>query len=440
MPSIKAVETLAAMAVETGEKILPSRLHDVIETLSSKAGLNANRAAGQYEHLAGVNASEIRLSGELKTPELPGLNIELSPERAAVIKANQTLVSHISDLMPQVHDGKLDWILGGSSAVNALAGSRSLRILDSASLPSIVPTRTIELTDNAIASLQNFTRRVGDVDAFVVNNGQNRFLGSPYANSMDLAIPDAAAAALRRTGEYRYTPIIQPVKMEFAQPEVAAIEMAGKTVYLTGPGQLLANKFRHVLSSYAPADAEKLTGDFSHLFDAASSIYSEKELMQFGKQALQRNNLLYHGEVMVPWDASANNGKFVSFLRRVLESEERNGAYFKGLKIEPKDSIEAMRLLEKHPLPRDKAAMSDFINRHSELVKAMDTQGSPERALFLEQGGSGRASDTFMNMLQDLKAGGQVETSGLRARLRMLDERLSQSPNLPELSKLARHL
>jgi hypothetical protein len=301
-------------------------------------------------------------------------------------------------------------------------------------LPAIVPAKTIELSDSASASYQQFVRKVGDIDAFVVNGGKNKFMSSPLLGSMDVDIPDSATAALKASGEARSAPLIQGVKMEFDKPEVAAIDIDGNTTYVTGPGQLLGNKLRQVLMSYSPAEAGKLTGDFSSLLDAASSIYSPPELIEFGKQALGRNDLLYRYDLLVPWDASANNAKYLGFLQKVLESEDRNGAFLKGLNISTKDSIAAMKVMDKHSVLEDKSAIAGFINRHSDFVQSLDIKGSPERSIYLQQGGAGKASEKLMEILNEVKPA----PADVPAQLRAFDEHLSETSNLPELARLAR--
>jgi hypothetical protein len=197
-------------------------------------------------------------------------------------------------------------------------------------------------------------------------------------------------------GEHRYEPLIQPVRAEFENPEIAAINLGDRTVYTMGPGQQLGNKFRHVLRYYAPAEQQKTTGDFSHLLDAASNIYSEPELLQIGRQAIQRNNLLYDGNVLAPWAKTDDVTKFVGYMRRVLESEDRNGQYLKGLNIDSRQALDAMRLFEKHSAPADKQAIANFINRQGKLNESLfrsldrivpsgETEGAPSVSAQLEQ-------------------------------------------------------
>lgn len=438
MPPLKAIETLAEIVADSGTKILPSRMAEVFESLSDKVGLTANKAIAQAgTGLEGRSAASM-LSGELNIAELPALQAKLTAERAAITKANDALVNHVTSVMPQVQDGELDWILGGSSAGNALAGARSLTILDSASLPAIVPARTVELSDDAIAGFQSFVRQVGDIDAFIVNGGKNRYLTSPYVGSIEMSVPESASGALKHTGEARSTSLIQGVKMQFDQPEVAAIDIAGNTTYVTGPGQMLGNKLRQVLMGYSPAEAGKLTGDFSHLLDAASNIYSQPELVQFGKQAIERNSLLYRYELTVPWEQSANNAKYLGFLRKVLEAEEQHGSFLKGLNVDTKDSIATMKILERHPNVADKTAITEFINRHADFVRGLDVKGSPERSLYLQQGGGGKASEKFMALLYDVKP--EPYPNSVADQLRFFDSHLSQNSNLPQLAKLARQM
>lgn len=437
MPPIKAIEALAELAASAGSKILPSRLKEVFESLAGKEG--RAEISAQLERASGSAAPERDLLGNLSITDKASRISSLSPERAAITKSNEALVGHVTDLMPQVQNGKLDWILGGSSGVNALATSRRVSILDPTKLPSIVPTRTIDLPDAAIGSYENFVRKVGDFDAFVVNGGKNQFLQSPYIGSMEVGLPEAAKGALKAVGEARTSPLVQGVKMEFDNPEIAAIQYAGKTVYITGPGQLVGNKLRQVLLQYAPADAQKTTGDFAHLLDAASKIYTEQELVNFGSKAINRNSLLYGREVSVPWDRSEANTKFLGFLRKVVEADEKNGVFMRGLKIEPTESITAIRLLEKHPVPADKQAIANFINRHGDFVSSLDVKGSPERAMFLQQGGAGKARQSFLDMLDRLPSGTDKSgTSLLQQRIQAIDTQLEQTKNLPELTKIAK--
>ncbi len=388
------------MAANAGEKILPARLGGVFESLSSASGLQANKDLAQ-----------------------------------AIMKSNESLVGHVTGVMPQIYGGKLDWVLGGSAAVNALAGARNLTILEASKLPAIVPARTVSLGNDSIAAYQNFVRRVGDLDAFVVNGGKDRFLKSPYLGLTDLGLPEAANAALKATGEFRTSPLIQAVKMNFASPEIAAIDYAGRTVYVNGPGQLMGNKMRQVLMSYAPVDAGKLTGDFSHLLDAAKGIYTERELIAFGHKALNRNSLLYGRDIVLPWDKSAENTKFLDFLRTVIESEAKNGAFLKGLNIDSRHSIDAMRLFQRHPLGHDKAALAGFINRHAEFVAKLDLRGSAEREIYLQHGGKGRAFDTFMNMLNGIPSRSKAgEKAVIKQQLKFMDAQLIQDANLPALA------
>ncbi|MBX9722391.1 MAG: hypothetical protein K2X81_13400, partial [Candidatus Obscuribacterales bacterium] len=355
------------------------------------------------------------------------------PSKDEIVNANRALVSHIDGLMPQVQEGRLDWVLGGSSATNMLAGARSISILDASKLPQIVPQKAMELNDAAVSAYRQFARQAGDVDLFVVKGGQNRFLSSAFVNSMEVEVPAAAHPALKAVGEYRQVPLIQPVKMEFEHLEIAAVKSGDQTFYVTGPGQLMGNKFRQVLRSFAPQDAQKLTGDFSHLMDAASSLYTEKEMLQFGRQAIQRNNLIYEGELLAPWEKTAENEKFVSFLRQVLESEEKNGKYLQGLNVESKDSLSALRLFEGHAAA-DKEALAGFINKHGDFIKSLDVRGSGERTVYLQQGGKGKASEAFMRMLQNLKPSTSAESgAGIKTQLEQLDQRLSSTRDLPSL-------
>lgn len=428
MPSIKAIEGLAEVAAEAAGKILPSRLQGVTEALSSKAGLGA-RSLEKNPSAGGVLEP-------MTITDRAAFSSVLNGEQAKVLKANESLVGSVTDMLPQVQNGKLDWILGGSAATNALAGSRRLTFLDSSKLPAIVPTRIVELSNPAVNGFEGFVRRVGDVDAFVVNGGKNKFLGSPYLGAIQPNLPESAHAALTHVGEFRSSALVQGVKMEFARPEVAAIEYAGKTVFVTGPGQLLGNKMRQVMMSYSPSEAAKMTGDFTHLLDAAANIYTEKALLRFGRDGLQRNGLLYKHDVTLPWERSADNAQFLDYLRAVLESEGRNGRYLKGLNIEATDMVNAMRLFAKHPHSQDKAAMAGFINKHMDSVRSMDLRGSAERTWFLQQGGSGKATNTFMTMLDNMPASKQA--GNLAERLQVLDTKLKEGAALPALAKVLR--
>lgn len=425
MPPIKTIETIAGAAAESAAKALPSRVVSAAELMAERVGVGS---AGK----AGANAAASEILGGMKLTDQVSSAV-IAQQRAEIAGANEVLVKHVTDLIPQVHRGKLDWILGGSTAVNALASTRKFAILDATRLPGINPGKTISMTEQASSSYAGFLRKVDDLDAFVVNGGKNRFLQSPYFSSADLHLPDTAHGALRAVGEQRTSSLIQAVKMEFEHPEIAAIEYAGKTVFVTGPAQLMTNKMRQVLMSYAPADARKMTGDFSHLLDAASSIYPERTLLQYGRQALARNDLLYKREILIPWDKTADNAKFVDYLRKVLESEGKNGGFLKGLKIDPTDSISAMRIFEKHPRTADKAAIAGFINRNSDFVRKLDVKGSAEHAMYRKQGGTGKASETFMQMIDDLPV--QTKPGALKQQLNELSGQLAKTSNLPALRR-----
>lgn len=426
MPPIKAIETIAGAAAESAAKALPSRAAIAAEAFAAKAGAGS---AGK----GAANPAAAEILGGMKITDQSVNTAVAAQQRSEIMKANEVLVDHVTGLIPQVQRGKLDWILGGSTAVNALASARKIAILDSSRLPVIAPGKAMTLPEQAKASYGGFVRKVDDVDAFVVNGGKNRFLDSPYLASAEIHLPGTAHGALRAVGEQRTSRLMQAVKMEFDNPEIAAIQYAGKTVYVTGPAQLMTNKMRQVLLSYAPADARKMTGDFSHLLDAATSIYPEKTLLQYGRQALQRNDLLYRREILVPWDKTPENAKFVDYLRKVLESEEKNGGFLKGLKIDSVDSITAMRLFEKHQAAADKTAIAGFINRNADFVRKLDVKGSAEHALYVKQGGTGRASDTFFLMLDHLPA--NAKAGALKQQLQELSSQLASTSNLPKLHK-----
>jgi hypothetical protein len=342
MPSLQVIEVAAELAANAAETIHPERLAPVIDQAFGKG-------AGGVSQIGGA-----------------ARNVETCAQASAkdeILTANKALVRHVGNLIPQATGGQLDWILGGSSASNLYADARQISILDPARLPQIAPIRTMELPDAARDAYRQMARRVGDVDAFVVNGGQNQFLRSAYVKSMNVGVPGDAVPALKTVGEYRSEPLIQPVLAEFTNPEIAAIDLGDRTVYTMGPGQQLGNKFRHVLRYYSPAEQQKMTGDFSHILDAASSMYSDSELLQIGRQAIQRNNLLYDGSVLAPWAKTDDVTKFVGYMRRVLESEDRNGQYLQGLNIDSRQALNAMRLFEKHASPADKQALADFINR-----------------------------------------------------------------------------
>ena len=424
MVTRKVVETIASAAAEAAEQALPARVAMAAEAVAGKLATGAGKGAS--------NPAAAEILGSMKITDQVAATV-VNQQRVDIIKANEALVGHVTKLMPQVQQGNLDWILGGSSAVNALAAARKITILDAGKLPAIVPGKTITLSEQASNSFGSFVRRVDDVDAFVVNGGKNKFLESPYLVSAEINLPEAAHGALRAVGEARSSRLVQGVKMEFDHPEVAALEYAGKTVFVTGPGQLMTNKMRQVLLSYSPADSRKMTGDFAHLLDAAASIYPEKSLLQFGRQALQRNDLLYKKEVLVPWEKTAENSKFIDYLRKVLESEERNGTFLKGLKIDSADSITAMRVLERHQRTGDKAALAGFINRNSEFVRKLDVKGSAEHTMFRSQGGMGKASDTMFTALDSIPT--QARSGMLRQHLRDLETQLAQTKNLPALMR-----
>lgn len=424
MPSIKTVETIAGLAAETASKSLPSKLASAAaEALTEKVGVRTAAKIGSNPATAEI----------LGTATVSEAMIAAAVGRTEIMKANEALVGHVTDLIPQVQRGKLDWILGGSTAVNALASARKVTILEASRLPSITPGKTLTLPEHATSSYGRFVRKVDDIDAFVVNGGKNIFLESRFLRGVEMDLPATANGALRAVGEARSGRLMQAVTMKFDHPEVAAIEYAGKTVYVTGPSQLMTNKMRQVLMSYSPADSRKMTGDFGHLLDAAASIYPEKTLLQHGRQALQRNDLLYKREFIMPWDKTAENGKFVDFLRKVLESEEKNGSFLKGLKIDPTDSMTAMRLFEKHQRTGDKAAIAKFINSHSDFIRRLDLRGSAEHAMYRAQGGRGKASETFFVMLDEIPAA--AKPGILKEQLREMSLQLSKTANLPQLHK-----
>ena len=340
MPPITAVEAAAKAVVDAAKGIHPERLWPFVTETFGARGVSQ----------AGDGALESGAAGVKAGPKDELLN------------ANKALVRHVGDLVPQTVDGQLDWILSGSSASNLLADARKIDILDPTKLPQIVPIRTVEISDGARTAYLQMARRVGDVDAFAVNGGRNEFATSPFVRNMSVTVPDSAIPALKAVGEYRSEPLIQATHAVFEKPEIAAIDLGDRTVYTMGPGQQMGNKFRHVLRYYSPAEQQKMTGDFSHLLDAASNIYSDSEVLQFGRQAIAHNNLLYDGQVMAPWGRSADVEKFVGYMRKVLESEGRNGQYLRGLNIDSGSSLDAMRLFEKLPAAADKQAVADFIN------------------------------------------------------------------------------
>ena len=430
--SLKVIEALAEAAAESAAKNLPSKLLGAAESLTGKSGVSKLGKSGSLE----ANPAAAEILGNMQLTDSSARFAFLAKPQADIARANESLLEHITRLMPQVQGGKLDWILGGSAAVNALAVSRNITLLEASRLPSIVPGQVIAMPDRALSSYGNFVRKVGDVDAFVVNNGENAFLKSPYLVAAESTLPQSAEGALTAVGEYRTSKLVQAVKMEFDHPEIAALEYAGKTVYVTAPGQLVGNKLRQVLLQYAPADARKTTGDFNHLLEAASAIYPEQSLLKFGRQALERNELLYKRELTVPWDRSADNSTYLTFLRKVLESEERNGMFLKGLKVDDTKSIAAMRLFEKHTAPADKAAIAGFMNRHGDFVAKLDAKGSEERASFLAQGGAGKASDMFMNLMDSLPARQNTRAANqLKQTLKEMDLQLTQDANLPDLAR-----
>jgi hypothetical protein len=66
----------------------------------------------------------------------------------------------------------------------------------------------------------------------------------------------------------------------------------------------------------------------------------------------------------------------------------------------------------------------------------LDVKGSAERAMYLQQGGFGKAREAFMNMLDRLPAGTESSKSSmLQQRLQALDSKLVETKNLPELAK-----
>lgn len=429
-PSLKALESMATKAAETAAELLPGKLAAASEALSSRAlspqlSKSLAESPAASEILSGVSIVENSL---VSAPNLA--------RRQQIARANEALVGHVTDVLPQAHQGKLDWILGGSTAVNALSQTSQMTLLNPSRLPLIVEGKTVNLPEAARSIYGSFTRQVGDLDAFVVNGGENRFLKSPYLSSAEVHLPEAAYAALTAVGEARTSRLVQPVLMRFSEPEVAAINYAGKTVYLTGPGQLMSNKMRQVLMSYAPADAPKLTGDFSHLLDAAASIYPEAALYKFAQQGLQRNGLIYRQNLTVPWDKSPDNSKFLDFLRRTLETQEKNGTYLKGLNIDSRDSIQALHLFAKHQNHADRLALQGFINRHADFVGKFDTAGTAERAMYLQQGGQGRASQSFLTMLESLPASSRAGgINGLNMQLKAVEMDLARNSNLPALAK-----
>ncbi|HEY9753881.1 MAG TPA: hypothetical protein V6C97_01825 [Oculatellaceae cyanobacterium] len=429
MPLLEVLEKTAELATTVGKEIPPGKLEAVIGEVFGKSEPALVEQAAAAKSVGTDSASKIL--GALELVEGPGVGRAVVPSRDEIIQANQALVSHITDLMPQASGGQLDWILGGSSASNVLAGARKFKLLDATKLPNIVPHKTVELSEGAVSAFQHLARQTGDLDVFVVNGGKNAFLNSQFVSSMKVAIPQEAEAALKAVGEARSQPLIQPVRMEFDNPQIAAVEAGDRTVYVTAPGQLLANKFRQVMRLYSPQEAGKTTGDFANLLDATSHLYSEPELLQLARQSVQRNNLLYEGELNVPWDKSPENLKFTGFMRKVFESEERNGQYLKGLKVDDVDSLNALRLFEKHPAPQAKQAIADFINEHGDAVRSLDIKGSAERALYVKQGGTGRASEAFMRILHALPASSeQGGADALTSQLQELKPRLVDLPSL----------
>jgi hypothetical protein len=138
-----------------------------------------------------------------------------------------------------------------------------------------------------------------------------------------------------------------------------------------------------------------MTGDFSNLLDGASHLYSDSEVLQFGRKAIEHNNILYDGQVMAPWGRSDDVSKFVGYMRRVLESEGRNGQYLRGLNIDSGSSLNAMRLFEKFPAAADKQAVADFINGQEPLMQGV---------------APAKRSETLLNMLDKITPPG--ETAG----------------------------
>jgi len=96
--------------------------------------------------------------------------------------------------------------------------------------------------------------------------------------------------------------------------------------------------------------------------------------------------------------------KFVGFMRRVLESEERNGQYLRGLNIDSRHSLEAMRLFEKHAIPADKEAIANFINRQEAVMS-----GSTGSGLYPREAGSEKGTEALLRKLDNIKPAGETE-------------------------------
>ena len=348
-----------------------------------------------------------------------------------VLDANEAALHYVTDLIPQKVGSELDYAFGGSAAANkwahaALDGKTNVSILDSSKFPNIVTSHSIRVPAEAATYLRSFVRQIHDVDLFPVSAQRMKFQSSPPVWKDD-HLPSKARTVFSGS---EFDQVAHATGIRFSEVEVAALETAGRTTFVLGPKQLLINKVMQTLRSYDRNASAKYTGDFDCLYGAASKMYPKQELFRSVRQAIEEHiradRELQH-PLKLPSHQAADNIPFNNFVRTVLEEDPDNGRYLAALKIGSSHVLQAMAMLKKLDNGDGKQAVTDFLNKHSQVLDRMSTRGTLENDRFVMQGGFGDATAQMMSLL------GNLGNEDVRGQIDRLNHFLDSQFHLPAL-------
>lgn len=302
-----------------------------------------------------------------------------SDANARVRRSAAQLISELTTMHPQVVDGKVNYYLGGSLAIMALAEAGEFRLLDHKQLPAAEPIAgTRKLGAESTAALDRFTRKIGDLDFIPLDhysNTEGRMTkggGGPQVADFS----PAARAALKQ-GAIGDPFMCDPVAAVNGDHRIAVVKLNGNDVYINAPADALAYKVVHIMEKLGNCEANpKFAGDFNGLYDALKGHYTPEQLAARTNQILSGYNPKSANSLWVPEHSPEYTGQLKTFIDRVIQLNA-DASYLPGLQIGPERSLSVLRILNRLEGPIAKQQAIDLINAnrkgidHWELVDSL---------------------------------------------------------------------
>ncbi len=318
-----------------------------------------------------------------------------------LLLASVDLASAITDQYPQTDEqGQLGYAIAGSLAVMLLAQARSFEELDASQIPMIVPTRQVEIPEDASTRLKMFARHLGDFDYVQTDNykhkkddvqkidyktdpegyrvGRARYLWKGGTN-LDRLSDEARDLMQLSEGHKLFSEAVG----SFVDSKAVRLDVNGKEIYIVDPRTILAFKTVHLLESFdTTSKPEKYVADLTILRESLGQVYADEELLQSTHDMLLDYGRRSANGLEVPYHNPGFTAELREFVDRAV-ALDGDASYLEQLQFGQERAVGILKILHQYETPEAKQKIVEFINNHREEIDQWEVNTHSERNIDL---------------------------------------------------------